>query len=589
MHPTNFRDVCVDYFTQLATPLSLTLANHAKEEDWRSVVLTDKPDPRSYTDSWSYHKDALAVGFLRKCAGLPTGVDLEAAAIRTFHSCEAENVRTNQRLYGMANEGFFPSVTMLRFVDDCRALIASVLGRMPDSFRCVHGKGSTFSDIGNPTVADKMSTSGTRTEDCPIHHYEESAWARALAADPLRAYYPEVVKGNRFSSVPKDSTKNRGIGIEPSINLALQLGIGAHLKDRLLRVGLDLRKKSAPKHVALAKRASMDLSYATLDCSNASDTISLQLVKLLLPEEWFDLLDCCRSKFTFIGGEWFRLAKFSSMGNGFTFELETLIFWAIARVTCQSKDVFAYGDDLIVPDGCARAVISAFRFFGFTLNEQKCFFGETPFRESCGGDYFSGVRVTPVYVREVPTEPSQYRSLHNKVREGLTAVFGPESGWEPSAQALLRGIVCQMPISERLWGPVLFGDTVLHSDDHINWRIRVKHGRRQIKIVSLKATVVSWDHWRPEIQYACALYGTSQAVRGSDGSKTYGLTPRGLKGSYSTDWVDMPSFDPVCPSRVDSILSQRWGEVPWDSIPLRTILRRMKWAFWRASCGDLLE
>lgn len=99
-----------------------------------------------------------------------------------------------------------------------------------------------------------------------------------------------VVRGNRFTTVPKDAWKHRGICIEPSINLFYQLGIGEWLTMRMGRK-LDWKKDSQQAfHRFLAQLGSFTRNNATIDLSNASDTICYNLVKLLLPVDWFNLL-----------------------------------------------------------------------------------------------------------------------------------------------------------------------------------------------------------------------------------------------------------------------------------------------------------
>jgi len=96
--------------------------------------------------------------------------------------------------------------------------------------------------------------------------------------------------------------------------------------------------------------------------------------------------------------------KFASMGNGFTFELETLIFWSLCVATAayyqeDASKVSVYGDDIIVPANIALACIEVLDFCGFKTNKEKSFvFG--PFRESCGKDYFEGFPVRPFYLKE---------------------------------------------------------------------------------------------------------------------------------------------------------------------------------------------
>jgi len=108
------------------------------------------------------------------------------------------------------------------------------------------------------------------------------------------------------------------------------------------------------------------------------------------------------------------------MGNGFTFELETLIFYAIAKAACiQSgaktgyNSLSVYGDDVIIPSAAVSKYLTCFEAVGFEVNMSKSFFAG-PFRESCGEDFFNGTDVRPVFVRD-ELSPLQLYTLHNQL------------------------------------------------------------------------------------------------------------------------------------------------------------------------------
>jgi hypothetical protein len=85
------------------------------------------------------------------------------------------------------------------------------------------------------------------------------------------------------------------------------------------------------------------------------------------------------------------------MGNGYTFELESLLFWALAKSVTQVDDIVSvYGDDIIVPSAVVPTLQKVFDYVGFTLNMDKSFW-TGQFRESCGKHYFNGYDVSPVY------------------------------------------------------------------------------------------------------------------------------------------------------------------------------------------------
>jgi hypothetical protein len=197
------------------------------------------------------------------------------------------------------------------------------------------------------------------------------------------------------------------ICVEPLLNSYYQLGL-AHLLEARLRqsFGIDLKIQPKINHL-LAKVGSIDNSLATIDLSAASDSISLGLCQMILPEWFFELLIQLRSRTTLIDGEEVPLFMMSTMGNGFTFPLQTLIFSAIIKA-CTSiflrpsaaKTWSCFGDDIICHREIYDRVIHYLNMLGFSVNASKSF-SEGAFRESCGADWFSGQPVRPVFIRKL--------------------------------------------------------------------------------------------------------------------------------------------------------------------------------------------
>jgi len=229
-----------------------------------------------------------------------------------------------------------------------------------------------------------------------------------------------VVRGNEIVFVPKNAKTHRIIAKEPTVNSYLQKGFGSEIR-RLLRwkAGIDLKDQTVNQR--LAREGSSNGSLATIDLSGASDTISQELVRYLLPERWFSLLDAIRSKQGYLRKEkrWIYYHKFSSMGNACTFELESLIFWALCKACLeiggQGQTLNVYGDDIIVPTEHYESVSAVISFAGFRVNSSKSFF-EGPFRESCGKDYFSGIDVRPVFLKENISNVESIFKLANSIR-----------------------------------------------------------------------------------------------------------------------------------------------------------------------------
>jgi hypothetical protein len=160
----------------------------------------------------------------------------------------------------------------------------------------------------------------------------------------------------------------------------------------------------------LAREGSINGDLVTLDLSNASNTVALMLVYHLMSEDWFNLLDLLRTSQVEYKGVQIDLEMFSSMGNGFTFELESLIFYAIALTVAakvgretgfpiDTSKISVFGDDIIVPKRMDRELRLTLKLFGFQVNNKKSF-SQGPFRESCGVDYFLGVNIRPFYKKD---------------------------------------------------------------------------------------------------------------------------------------------------------------------------------------------
>lgn len=254
----------------------------------------------------------------------------------------------------------------------------------------------------------------------------------------------EPVEHNVVTTVPKNWKTHRTIAKEPTHSLPYQLALDADIKRRLRRWGIDLSTQR--RNQEMAKQGSLDGSLATIDLEMASDTLSLNAVAWMLPVKWFDLLRSFRS--SFYESEWGvgEYAKFSSMGNGYTFALETLIFTAACRAI-GAKDFTVYGDDIILETELAGDLIRLLGFLGFKTNEAKTFRNPAClFRESCGHDYHQGVLVTPFYLRELPKLTDRAGVSH--VINGLAAVTGPGPAWEYLAGMVKKLQLRLVPLTE---------------------------------------------------------------------------------------------------------------------------------------------
>jgi hypothetical protein len=401
----------------------------------------------------SYHSRQ-CLAFYQKRADLELGIDKRSVALNKF--CESERIcaESNHIFKLWASGGFtFPPDVEAVFYRAQR-IIARILGDVPSFSTLNFGFGPGATTQIKRKISSARSKLGQKfccSEDLV------PAVSRLLSEMP--AWLPDgetesvsvdiEIHPCRLSFVPKNAKTDRGICTEPSLNVMFQRGIGQYMARRLLHFGVDLRNQS--KNKDLAKEGSITGALATLDLSMASDLISVEVVHHLLPVDWVSLLSLGRSSKCLVEGVEQKLQKFSSMGNGFTFPLESLIFYALAKACTESNDqvVSVYGDDIIVETATVPLLRRALTSAGFVVNEDKSY-SSGPFRESCGGDYYSGVDIRPFYLRDRMSGQSAF-SLHNfYVRKGM---------FEPAA------IVLDL-ISEplRLWGPDGYGDGHLLGD-----------------------------------------------------------------------------------------------------------------------------
>jgi len=271
-----------------------------------------------------------------------------------------------------------------------------------------------------------------------VDKFNDTSWTVTDAARPLlNAYFLSSpllkqirsgielvsVPGSRMTSVPKDKDSNRLVCTEPAGNMLLQLGAGEYVASALRFRGLDIQNQqnlfiqdghsswiNTSSNQYLAWLGSLDQSFSTLDLSSASDLISVELIRLLWPPTWFGLLTSIRSPVTCVNGRIISLSCISTMGNGFTFPVMTMTLMALCyAVNCKRFKVF--GDDIIVERKSTSAVVGILDRAGLSVNTSKSFW-DTCFRESCGGDYFYGYDVTPVYIKSLDNLPSVYVAIN---------------------------------------------------------------------------------------------------------------------------------------------------------------------------------
>lgn len=259
----------------------------------------------------------------------------------------------------------------------------------------------------------------------PVHKLQREPYdPRCFTKLPLpkNSILFRVVPGNRIEFVPKKESIARTIALEPMGNVMLQLGVDGYLRKRLAKFGININDQTINQR--LARVGSIDNSLATLDLSGASDNISMRLVEKLLPYEWVEYLYRLRSDIgVFPDGTTVRYEKLSSMGNGYTFAIETLLFaavvFAVNPEASFGHDAHVYGDDIIVKTSDSASVMRLLELCGYIINTDKSFFSTSFTRESCGADFYKGQNIRPVFMKSTleSMDVFSYYSLHNRLFE----------------------------------------------------------------------------------------------------------------------------------------------------------------------------
>jgi len=246
---------------------------------------------------------------------------------------------------------------------------------------------------------------------------------------------PIAIPRARVCLVPKDSRGPRVISCEPAEFMFIQQGLMRKLykaiETHTLTSGY-VNFTNQTVNQELARRSSKgELELATIDLSDASDRVSLELVRRVFPHQWFRALEACRSEETVLpNSEVIKLNKFAPMGSSCCFPVEALLFWACAVATIRIlgkirhlPEVFVYGDDIITDSKFFEFVVSGLESIGLKVNANKSYW-KGPFRESCGGDFHLGVNVTPVRVREFLSKSRTSIATNADLANLFVAKFG---------------------------------------------------------------------------------------------------------------------------------------------------------------------
>jgi hypothetical protein len=265
----------------------------------------------------------------------------------------------------------------------------------------------------------------------------------------------------RVTPVPKTLKGPRIIAIEPACmqyaQQALRDVLYGMIEDSPLTSGhINFRDQEVNQELALSSSATGQ--FATIDLSEASDRVPRDLALEMFRgyPEFRETVDACRSTHAELPdgqGIIGPLGKFASMGSALCFPVESMYFYTICvmallrnrnlpvtreNVFIVSREVYVYGDDILVPSDEAGIVLVYLQKYNCKINHNKSFF-KGNFRESCGVDAFAGTLVTPVYVRQ--PRPEDKQQVNSLISWSATANLFFRKGYVRTAE--LMHTVCE--------------------------------------------------------------------------------------------------------------------------------------------------
>jgi hypothetical protein len=378
-----------------------------QEQKVLSQFLQTEEDLSTYDEIFNEAADVLEANY--SLSGTPT----KSESIDHTVTCAFERYRTlsSSRLS-------LPQVTTIR---RARKLLNEVFMHFDPT--CIHPKHGPGAVSTKEKLWDKYSWSNIPhriSSMYPIDAYFYASFGHICDSMTELTSLGSEEQSARVLLVPKDSRGPRLISCEPLAFQWIQQGLGRaivrHIEHHpLTRYNVHFTDQQPNQFGALL--GSRTGTLATLDLKEASDRVSVGLVRLLFPSKVLPYLMASRSLATIMpDGQEIKLKKFAPMGSALCFPVLALTIWAILTASHDDADarerILVYGDDVILPTASAVSSIEQLESFGLLVNRDKsCITGH--FRESCGVDAYDGINVTPLRLRKALSStpsPDSYTS-----------------------------------------------------------------------------------------------------------------------------------------------------------------------------------
>lgn len=458
----------MDLLEELNSARSLALAISFRNALYKTVDLTllKELDPHVFDDAHTYQIHKQAIALFKKSTYIAYDGDATAESIENFLLVDLQCVISDNkvRTLGLYEKGILQKAS---------EYISQTLGEIPNYDEIFTGL--TFSSGSVSGIGGDDVNIVTKLEDFVQLPLSKGAtpFLSYLLRDPLvtslyRNTYPADYA--ELFCVPKQYNKVRVAAKSQLGNMLLQRPIGLFIGKRLRqRCGIDIATQQDFHKFIVSNYWDC---YATIDQSDASDRICVELCKALLPYDWFRLLNLTRHRYLKIKDydQLYSMHKMANQGNGFIFELQTLIYYALAKATvcvlhgeerANKTLISVFGDDMICEEAFAPAISRTLEFCGQKINFDKSFFSGR-FKESCGVDTFDGFNIRPKYIKQFSKNLRGFYELANFIRSlyDCNLVGGNRSILD--VRAYQR---CITAIKDKhvIFGNVSYGDACIHA------------------------------------------------------------------------------------------------------------------------------
>lgn len=317
-------------------------------------------------------------------------------------------------------------------LEEANSIVLSILsGIDPKEIRPKHGTGAVAT--GEKSFRKWEFKRLYKSAHNVYPYYEYFLPSRSTLFDPSSIrWYRNLERldfaTSKFMLVPKDSRGPRSINMEPLELMFLQQGLMNLVVKKVQSspFGHQILFNDQGTNQRLALASSQSRELATLDMKEASDRVSVALVKRLFSGTGLlkYLLGTRSSHSCLPTGEIIKLNKFAPMGSAMCFPVEAICFFALAEAVRREwripGEIHVFGDDLIVPKRLASYLFDLFPNYGLKFNENKCFL-RGYFRESCGVDAYNGIDITPIKLKKTWPRSSNNRDA-NRIKGAVDSI-----------------------------------------------------------------------------------------------------------------------------------------------------------------------